>query len=126
MAFGPTTHPKKSVLGPPLFRGNYEHWGYRILGTQVRIFADGSWTTCGTVEEHQTNPEYTITCPEITATKLWLYDDTVAEVTIADTVYTDGGVRMIIKEVMVYGLDVTGKTNIIILLLLLRVSGKMP
>ena len=55
--------------------------------------------------EHQTNPEYTIACPsDIIATKLWLYDGTVA----VNGGYTDaqnGGVIMIIKELTAFGIS---------------------
>eukprot|EP00116_Pleurobrachia_bachei_P003415 sb/3463677/ len=81
--------------------GTYSTWGYRILGTQVRIYSEGSWTTCGTVNELRlSDPEYTITCPgEIIATKLWLYDDTVA----VNGGSSDGGVTMIIEELTAFG-----------------------
>ena len=84
------------------------------MGTQVRVYSEQeeSWTTCGTVEVlHLSDPTYTITCPnDIIATKLWLYDDTVA----ANGGKSDDGVIMVIKEVTVYGPPVTtGKSYII-------------
>eukprot|EP00116_Pleurobrachia_bachei_P012732 sb/3472994/ len=84
-------------------RTNYGTFGYRIQGTQVRIYSEqqSNWTTCGTVDElHLSDPEYTINCPDdIIATKLWLYDNTVA----TNGIRTESGVIMTIKEVTVYG-----------------------
>eukprot|EP00116_Pleurobrachia_bachei_P002438 sb/3462700/ len=83
------------------FRNPYGADAYRIMGTQVQIFTtQEEWHTCGTVSEYDSSHSYTISCPSnIIATKLKLFDDTIAE--IGDK--NDGVPIMIIKELTVNG-----------------------